>query len=174
MWVDKRRPRELCIWSSFTNPHGNPWLSSSSITTSDSPSQGLHSAWFRTAELKKALKQKLGGLGMCLKTQQLSSGGRSYAQWPCARKSDLCSLCSSSWQSLQVSLSQVSQKSLSASCLWIGQKTVLWPDVLTDSATPKHTNQSGPSQKTCGGFSIKLLLINHGEITFTHNNVYTI
>lgn len=51
--------------------------------------------------------------------------------------SHLCSLCSSSWQSLQVKVSHVSQKSLRASCLCTGQKTGRWPDVPTDST--KHT-----------------------------------
>lgn len=54
---------------------------------------------------------------------------------------DLCSLCSSSWQSLQVRVSHVSQKSLRASCLCTGQKTGLWPDVPTDSATQNHLSQ---------------------------------
>lgn len=52
---------------------------------------------------------------------------------------DLCSLCSSSWQSLQVRVSQVSQKSLRASCLCTGQKTGLWPDVPTDSTTQNQS-----------------------------------
>lgn len=46
---------------------------------------------------------------------------------------NLCSLCSNSWQSLQVSVSQVSQKSFSGSCLWMGQKTGRCPDAPTDS-----------------------------------------
>lgn len=54
---------------------------------------------------------------------------------------DLCSLCSSSWQSLQVSVSHVSQKSLRASCLCTGQKTGLWPDVPTDSTKQNHQSQ---------------------------------
>lgn len=49
----------------------------------------------------------------------------------------LCSLCSNSWQSLQVSVSQVSQKSFSGSCLWMGQKTGRCPDVPTDSRQEK-------------------------------------
>lgn len=54
----------------------------------------------------------------------------------------LCSLCSSSWQSLQVKVSQVSQKSFSGSCLWMGQKTGLCPGVATDSKDIKDRRQT--------------------------------
>lgn len=70
----------------------------------------------------------------------------------------LCSLCSKSWQSLHVKVSQVSQKSFSGSCLWMGQKTGLCPAVPTDSIIKK---------KIVGGRETYINYKNWKQITIT-------
>lgn len=61
----------------------------------------------------------------------------------------LCSLCSSSWQSRHVRVSQVSQKSFSGSCLWMGQKTGLCPDETTVSGQKGGEFRSDANTSVC-------------------------